>query len=110
MELKRRQFLKMLGLAAAGIAFSPKSLLPQEHKHQWHRFDPRQSCGDCIFATDGDYKTKKFAVELFDAEIRKFIPPKYRRNIKWIVQAPVVSRGDPFTQRYSICWKYSPRA
>ena len=109
--LTRRQFLKALGITAAGSIVSPSVFFKSIHEiNEYDHFDPSRSYGSYVRVIDyvepqKDDPIVEIAINFLDRQINKTIPPgRYRKKIKFLVKYQEPTEIDP--TRCCIGWVY----
>lgn len=105
--MDRRSFLKTIGVGFGGLYFNPFSFFAP---NAWYGFDPNSQYGDYVTTTAFIDRELMFeASHIIIPKIRDVIPPKFRRNIEYIIANPYPGASDPLSQVGHIGWLYRPK-
>jgi hypothetical protein len=110
-SLTRRSFLKAIGVGVAAINFYP---FKAAEAVGWPDFNPKHQYGDDPFRVTDVIERNRFdpllkeVISLMDQQIVNIIPPRYRRNVEYIIINPRPNKYDPLAQVGTVAWKYTP--
>ena len=106
--MNRRSFLKTAIIATGAVVVNPIGFFSDAFKYI--HFNPKHEYGNAFYVTDtlNGLNTKKFIDRFIEAQINDTIPLKYRNKIIYSVRNARPMSGDPYCQRGTIAWKYSP--